>query len=185
MTVSMTAKIAAGATLHPVLNIGKYYFVSSGGGPGGGRSRGGGRPGGGEVRPPVGPPGRGGSAGLVCLDEAGAVLWKTGNEPDVGGGSIINAGGVLISQNGGDGSLRLIKPGAAYQELAVGKVFDKDPGSEIWAPMAFCGRQARHAQPGSGGVRGPGRGGGRRVGAPGGRHAARWRDPGAAAGSAR
>lgn len=132
ITVTMTAKVDAGATLHPVLNVGKYYFVSSGGGPGGGRSRGGARSGGGTSR-------RGGSSGLVCLDEAGTVLWKTGNEPDVGGGSIIGAGGIVISQSGGDGSLRLIKPGATYEELAVGKVFAKDPGSEIWAPMALSG----------------------------------------------
>jgi outer membrane protein assembly factor BamB len=126
ITVKMTAKIDDGATLHPVLNIGKFYFVSSGRGSGGGRSRGGARSG-------------GGASGLVCLDEAGKLLWKTGKEPDVAGGSIINAGGILLIQSGGDGSLRLIKPGDSYQELAVGKVFDKDPGSEIWAPMALSG----------------------------------------------
>ena len=36
ITVEMTTKIDAGATLHPVLNIGKLYFVSSGRGSGGG-----------------------------------------------------------------------------------------------------------------------------------------------------
>ena len=72
------------------------------------------------------------------MDAAGKILWKTGSEPAVGGGSIINAGGIIISQDGADGSLRLIKPGAAYLELAKAKVFSKDPGSgELWAPLAL------------------------------------------------
>ena len=71
------------------------------------------------------------------MDPSGKVLWATGSSPALGGGSIINAGGTIISQDGDDGTLRLIKPGAKYQELASGKVFTKEPGRELWAPMAL------------------------------------------------
>ena len=73
------------------------------------------------------------------MDHSGKILWKTGENdtPDLGGGSIINAGGTIISQDGGDGTLRLIKPGEAYKELAKAKVFSKEPGRELWAPLAL------------------------------------------------
>ena len=96
-----------------------------------------------EGRPEGGPrpPGGGGSSstqsGLISLDAAGKVQWATGSEPSFGGGSIINAGGIIVSQDGGDGTLRLIKPGAKYEELASGKVFGENPGRELWAPMAL------------------------------------------------
>jgi hypothetical protein len=45
---------------------------------------------------------------------------------------------VIVSQDGGDGTLRLVKPGPGYQEMASGKVFSKEPGRELWAPMALA-----------------------------------------------
>jgi hypothetical protein len=89
--------------------------------------------------PPPGPGGAGGGAsGLVCLDSKGKVLWSTDSAPGFGGGSIIHAGGVIVSQDGDDGTLRLIEPGPAYKELASGKVFRKEPGRELWAPLALA-----------------------------------------------
>ena len=129
VTVSKIAGIDEGATIHPVLKVEDRYFVSSGGGPGGRGGRG---------RPRGGRPRGGGSSGLICLDGEGDILWKTGTEPAVGGGSIINAGGIIICQDGADGSLRLIKPGPSYQELAKAKVFSKEPGNELWAPLALA-----------------------------------------------
>jgi hypothetical protein len=72
------------------------------------------------------------------MDSSGKIHWATGSSPALGGGSLINAGGIIVSQDGGDGTLRLIKPGAAYKELASGKVFSKEPGSELWAPLALA-----------------------------------------------
>lgn len=72
------------------------------------------------------------------MDGSGKVLWNSGTTPGLGEGSIINAGGIIISQDGGDGTLRLIEPGGAYKELASGTVFSKPPGQEIWAPLALA-----------------------------------------------
>jgi len=102
-----------------------------------------GRPGGAPGGRPQGRPGgapQAGTAsgsGLVCMDSSGKVIWSTGSKPGLGEGSIINAGSIIISQDGGDGTLRLIEPGPAYKELASAKVFSKSPGREIWAPMAL------------------------------------------------
>ena len=42
-----------------------------------------------------------------------------------------------MSQDGDTGELRLIQPGAEYQELAKAKVFSKATGDQLWAPMAY------------------------------------------------
>ncbi|MFT6179819.1 MAG: outer membrane protein assembly factor BamB [Paracoccaceae bacterium] len=76
-------------------------------------------------------------SGLVSLAPDGAVKWSTGKEPQLNGGSILNIGGVIVSQDGDTGELRLVKPGGKYEELARAKVFSKEPGRELWAPMAF------------------------------------------------
>jgi outer membrane protein assembly factor BamB len=166
--VAKAGSLGAGATIHPPLVVGEQIYITAGSGMGGGggrfgrgrdRGRGGpegGRPGGEPQgqrdggdrpeRPPGGPGGRppggggggGGESGLVCMDLSGKVLWATGSSPAFGGGSIINAGGVIVSQDGGDGTLRLVKPGPGYQEMASGKVFSKEPGRELWAPMALA-----------------------------------------------
>ncbi|MGY8690862.1 MAG: hypothetical protein ACKVHP_24380, partial [Verrucomicrobiales bacterium] len=62
----------------------------------------------------------------------------TGNDLKVSDGSIISVGGILVSQHGGDGTLRLIEPGPSYKELAKAKIFKDDPGDELWAPLAFA-----------------------------------------------
>lgn len=160
ISVTRSGNLEAGSKLHPALRIDdKIYMVAGGGGGGGGARRGPGgfrgRPrggdGGGAGRPqgapggarPQGRPGGaggrgGGESGLVCTDLAGEVLWSTKGEPGLNSGSIIEVGGIIVSQDGDDGSLRLIKPGASYKEIARGKVFRKDTGSELWAPLAFA-----------------------------------------------
>jgi hypothetical protein len=124
--------IPQGATIHPVLKVGEQGYLSSG-------FAGGGRRG---ARPPDGAHG-----GLVCLDLDGKILWSTGNSPDLQEGSIILAGDIIISQDGGDGTLRLIEPGPAYKELAAAKVFSRPPGRELWAPLALSnGRLVMRSQ---------------------------------------
>jgi outer membrane protein assembly factor BamB len=124
--------IAAGATIHPALKVGEQaYLTVSGGGRGRGRRGRGGRPNAGQ--PPANQP----PAGLICIDHEGKVLWSTGQTPGFGEGSLILAGDTIISQDGGDGTLRLIKPGEKYEQLAEAKVFAEDPGRELWAPLAL------------------------------------------------
>jgi len=155
--VTRSRSLVAGARIHPALMVGRRLYLSvgssrGGGGRVGGRSRGDRGPGG-STRPPRGPGERGrgaggpgggggpgaaaGESGLVCMDLTGKVLWNSGSNPGLGQGSIIHAGGLIISQDGDDGSLRLIQPGDSYREVAIGKVFSKDPGRELWAPMAL------------------------------------------------
>ncbi|MFT6861996.1 MAG: outer membrane protein assembly factor BamB [Akkermansiaceae bacterium] len=75
--------------------------------------------------------------GLVSLSPTGETNWGTGKEPQLNGGSLINVGGTIISQDGDTGELRLIKAGKKYLELGKAKVFSKKTGKELWAPMAF------------------------------------------------
>jgi hypothetical protein len=173
--VKRTGKLAEGATIHPPLRVGDrlYLTVGSarggsrfgrgrfrgrerGGRPGGESGRPGGRPGGesgrtpgqeGGGRPPGGSGGGSGQSGLISMDASGKIHWATGSKPGFGGGSLINAGGIIVSQDGGDGTLRLIKAGPAYEELASGKVFKEQPGSELWAPLALAnGRLVMRSQ---------------------------------------
>lgn len=140
ITVTRTLHLAAGATIHPVLKVGdQAYLSASNGRRRGRRVRDRGQPG----EPPAdSPPG-----GLVCMDLTGKLQWHTGTQPDLGEGSIINLGGIIVSQDGGDGTLRLVEPGPAYRELAAGKVFSGDPGRELWAPLAFSdGRLVMRSQ---------------------------------------
>lgn len=130
MIAELIREIPAGATIHPALQVGKQVFVSAGGGRRGGRP---GRRAPSEVAPPADAP----PSGLVCMGLDGKVQWSTRSTPSLGEGSIINLGGVIVNQDGADGSLRLIKPGPAYQELAKGTVFTKETGRELWAPLAF------------------------------------------------
>ena len=76
-------------------------------------------------------------SGLVSLTPGGETNWQTGKDPQLNGGSIIEVGGTIISQDGDTGELRLIKPGGKYLELGKAKVFSKGTGKELWAPMAF------------------------------------------------
>lgn len=114
--------------IQPVLRVGNRYHVSSTGGSGR-RSE------------------SAESAGLVCFDEAGNELWRTGSDLKVSDGSIISVGGIIVSQHGGDGVLRLIQPGPSYKELASAEVFKAAPGEELWAPLAFAsGRLVMRSQ---------------------------------------
>lgn len=145
--VAKTAELPAGATIHPVLRVGSqaYLSASSGGRRGGGRFRGRREPQRPEPEPAAAadaPP-----AGLVCMDLSGKVQWSTREEPALGEGSLLNLGGTVVSQDGATGELRLIEPGPAYKELAKGKVFTKDTGRELWAPLAFSdGRLVMRSQ---------------------------------------
>jgi len=75
--------------------------------------------------------------GLIACDLNGEIQWQTGPDLDFTGGSLIQVGNTILSQDGKDGTLRLIKPGSKYQELASAKVFTKPTGKELWAPLSF------------------------------------------------
>lgn len=138
IAVAKLNSITPGATIHPVLRIGDQAYLSSGQAGGGGR-RGRDAP---EATATPALPG-----GLVCMDLDGKILWNSGKQPDLGEGSIISAGGIIISQDGADGTLRLIEPGPAYKELASAKIFSKPPGRELWAPLAISkGRLVMRSQ---------------------------------------
>ena len=67
------------------------------------------------------------------------MLWNTEEEPGFGSGSLILAGDTIVSQDGESGLLRLIEPGDEYKMLAEGKVYEKELGEELWAPLALGG----------------------------------------------
>jgi outer membrane protein assembly factor BamB len=80
---------------------------------------------------------KGFTTGLVSSSPRGEILWSTEKKPYLNGGSILNLGGVIVSQDGDSGELRLIQPGVKYVELAKAKVFSKRTGDQLWAPMAY------------------------------------------------
>lgn len=80
---------------------------------------------------------KGFTTGLVSFSPRGEILWSTEKKPYLNGGSILNLGGVIVSQDGDSGELRLIQPGVKYVELAKAKVFSKRTGDQLWAPMAY------------------------------------------------
>ena len=118
ITATLAREVPSGAMIHPVLRAGDLLYMTVD-----------------ERR------GRGadGPFGLVCMDLEGNTLWSTSDSPEYGTGSLILAGGTIVSQDGDDGTLRLIEPGAEYKVLAEGKVFEKETGEELWAPMALGG----------------------------------------------
>ena len=78
--------------------------------------------------------------GLLCMDLQGNIKWRTGKSPNFGRGSIILADGMLIIQDGHNGTLRLVQPNPErYIQLAEANVFgitdSKD--HQMWAPMAL------------------------------------------------
>jgi outer membrane protein assembly factor BamB len=73
--------------------------------------------------------------GLVCLDPAGKVKWKTGRSPNFDWGGMILAGDLMLAMDGKTGILRLVRPNPEkYEELASAKLLG---GKHIWAPMAL------------------------------------------------
>jgi len=74
--------------------------------------------------------------GLICMDLAGKVLWKTRRSPNFERGHMLLADGMLYVIDGQKGSLHLIEPSpAGFKELA--KVEGLLGGREIWAPLAL------------------------------------------------
>ena len=125
MTITKTAQLPFGDKFHiPLMIEGKLYMTADRGG----RRRGSRQPSNTGQSP---------ASGMVCFAPDGVVHWSTGKELYLNGGAILNIGGMIVSQDGDTGELRLIKPGDKYQELAKGKVFSKKTGEQLWAPMAF------------------------------------------------
>jgi outer membrane protein assembly factor BamB len=79
--------------------------------------------------------------GLACIDSDGNEVWRTGNDPYFGRGGMILADGMLIIQDGYNGTLRLVEPTPeGYRPLAEANVFGiadrKD--HQMWAPLALA-----------------------------------------------
>jgi outer membrane protein assembly factor BamB len=84
------------------------------------------------------------SGGLACLRIAdGREVWRTGNEPYFGRGSMILADGKLIIQDGHNGILRMVDPSSeGYRLLGEANVFDIAEGDldhdhQFWSPLAL------------------------------------------------
>ncbi|MCK4959316.1 MAG: PQQ-binding-like beta-propeller repeat protein [Planctomycetes bacterium] len=78
---------------------------------------------------------RGVTYGMVCMDVDGNVKWKTEKDPLFDKGGFILADDMIISVDGTDGLLYLIKPSPeGFKKLASKKLLDT---SEAWAPLAL------------------------------------------------
>ena len=74
--------------------------------------------------------------GLVCMDLAGNVKWKTDKDPQLDRGHLLPADGLIYTLDGGKGQLRLIEPSPkGYKEIAQKKMFS---GPELWAPLTLA-----------------------------------------------
>lgn len=81
--------------------------------------------------------------GLVCYTLDGKELWSTGNSRFMGRGASLFADGMLIIQDGENGTLRLVDPSPKeFKLLAEANVFGTDPESRkdlrYWSPMALA-----------------------------------------------
>jgi hypothetical protein len=75
--------------------------------------------------------------GIVCLGLDGLAKWKTGNKPPVDIGDLILVDDLLLSLDGGSGTLRLLEASpAGYKQLAEAKVLNQR--QEVWAPMSLA-----------------------------------------------
>jgi outer membrane protein assembly factor BamB len=75
--------------------------------------------------------------GLMCLDLAGAIKWKTSNDNIEENGSVLIADGKIFSLLSEKGVLRLVQAAPdGYKELASAKVCQ---AGNTWAPMALAG----------------------------------------------
>lgn len=73
--------------------------------------------------------------GLVCMDLAGEVKWRTGKKPNFDLGGSILADGKLFLLDGKTGELRVVRPDPKeYKELAVATVLDKP---QMWGPITI------------------------------------------------
>ncbi len=78
--------------------------------------------------------------GLQCLDLAGKELWRSGDQPYFGRGSMIAADGMLIIQEGAKGILHLVDPSPkGFRLLAEAPIFPESTQRDgrMWAPMAL------------------------------------------------
>ena len=73
---------------------------------------------------------------LVCVDQSGKQLWKSGPEKKFGLGPFFIADGMLLVLHDTNGFLYFVEAGTnGYNELGKAKVFK---GHEAWAPMALA-----------------------------------------------
>jgi len=74
--------------------------------------------------------------GMVCMDLAGKVKWKTGRSPVFDKGGFLLADGLIFSVDGREGILYLVEPDpAGFKPLANAKLLDTD---ECWGPLALA-----------------------------------------------
>ncbi len=90
------------------------------------------------------------NGGLMCLDLEGNEKWRTGDDPYLGRGNVVLADGMLLVQDGYNGTLRLVEPTPeAYRPIAQSKIFDLSErrDHQVWAPMALShGRLVMRSQ---------------------------------------
>ncbi len=82
------------------------------------------------------------SGGLSCWSLDGKEIWRTGDDPFMGRGGSLYADGMLIIQDGENGTLRLVEPSpTGFKLLAEANVFSSDLTSKkdlkFWSPMAL------------------------------------------------
>ncbi len=78
--------------------------------------------------------------GLMCLSLDGKEQWRTADQPYFGRGSVLLVDGVLLTQDGDNGTLRLVEASPdGYRLLGERPVFGSLGGDhQMWAPLAFC-----------------------------------------------
>jgi outer membrane protein assembly factor BamB len=73
--------------------------------------------------------------GMVCMDLAGNVKWKTGRSPVFDKGGFILVDDLILSVDGRDGILNLIEPNPeGFKRLASVDLLDTE---ECWGPLAL------------------------------------------------
>jgi len=74
--------------------------------------------------------------GMVCMDLAGNVKWKTGRSPVFDKGGFILADDLILSVDGRDGILYIIEPNPeSFKRLASVDLLDT---TECWGPLALA-----------------------------------------------
>ena len=79
-----------------------------------------------------------GNNGLICMDLAGSLKWKTGPDLLFNAGHFLIADGLIFVMHGKTGELFLAEASPdGYRQLAKAKVLGGE-GGEVWAPMALA-----------------------------------------------
>jgi len=74
--------------------------------------------------------------GMVCMDLAGNIKWKTGRSPVFDKGGFILADDLILSVDGTDGILYIIEPNPqGFKKLASADLLDTQ---ECWGPLALA-----------------------------------------------